>query len=114
MQRFALAFLLLLFSATDFADQTVRGYYRRDGTYVQPYHRTEPNQYRYDNYSSQGNINPYTGQRGTQPNEFSTPPVYNRSNPASGFSSPYEFSPPLGSPFGGQERQRRRSPLLDD
>ena len=113
MQSIILA-LLLLFSTSAFADQTVNGYWRRDGTYVAPYHRTEPNQYRYDNFSSQGNTNPYTGRQGTQPNEFSTPPVYNRSNPASGYSSPYEPSPSLGSPYGGQQRQHRRSPLLDD
>lgn len=84
MRHAILAALLLAVSAVAFADQTVRGYTRRDGTYVAPYHRTEPNQYRHDNYSSEGNVNPYTGRRGTQPNEFSNPPVYNRSNPYGG------------------------------
>ena len=93
MKRFLLALVLVAFSAVALADQPVRGYLRRDGTYVQPHYRTEPNQYRHDNYSSQGNVNPYTGRRGTQPNEFSSPPVYNRSNPASGDTTPRTYDP---------------------
>lgn len=88
MKRFAIALLLFALCAGAFADQTVRGYTRRDGTYVAPYQRTEPNQYRHDNYSSQGNVNPYTGRRGTQPNEYSNPPVYNRSHPSGGYTAP--------------------------
>jgi hypothetical protein len=48
-----------------FADQHVRGYYRKNGTYVQPYTRTSPNNSVYDNYSTKGNTNPYTGKEGT-------------------------------------------------
>ena len=54
----------------------VDGYTRRDGTYVQPHMRTTPDHTRTNNYGSQGNVNPYTGQQGridpyqpqTQPN----------------------------------------------
>lgn len=64
-----IATLLLLLSITpsiaEAADQYVNGYYRRDGTYVQPYHRSAPDNNFNNNYSSQGNINPYTGQEGT-------------------------------------------------
>ena len=59
---FALAALGLVSAAQ--ADQTVNGYTRRDVTYVAPYHRTTPNSTRLDNYSTQGNVNPYTGQSG--------------------------------------------------
>jgi hypothetical protein len=38
----------------------VRGYTRKDGTYVAP-----PNRSRSDNYSARGNYNPYTGAKGT-------------------------------------------------
>jgi hypothetical protein len=69
--------ILLLASGTALADQSIRGYTRQDGTYVQPYHRSAPNSSQYDNYSSQGNTNPYTGQRGTERNEYS-PPSYDR------------------------------------
>lgn len=39
----------------------VRGYYRRDGIYVQPHYRTNPNGNPYNNYSFPGNYNPNTG-----------------------------------------------------
>lgn len=61
------------------ADKRVNGYTRSDGTYVQPYTRSDSNQYKYDNYSSKGNSNPYTGSQGTQSNEYSNPPSYNKS-----------------------------------
>ena len=46
-------------------DTYVQGYTRRDGTYVQGYHRTAPDNNVYNNYSTRGNVNPYTGQAGT-------------------------------------------------
>jgi hypothetical protein len=47
-------------------DVYVRGYIRRDGTYVQPRH-SAPDGDRSNNWSTQGNFNPYTGQPGTKP-----------------------------------------------
>ncbi len=47
-----------------FADTYVRGYTRNDGTYVQPHYRTNPDSNRFNNYTSPGMTNPYTGQRG--------------------------------------------------
>lgn len=47
------------------ADSYVRGHFRSDGTYVQPYHRSNPNNSMLDNYSTKGNYNPYTGEKGT-------------------------------------------------
>ena len=47
------------------ADQYVHGYYRSNGTYVQPYYRTSPNGTARDNYSFRGNVNPHTGRTGT-------------------------------------------------
>lgn len=41
-----------------------RGYFKNSGTDVKPYYRSSPNSYKWDNYSSKGNINPYTGKRG--------------------------------------------------
>lgn len=40
----------------------VRGYYRKDGTYVRPHLRTRPDGNPYNNYSFPGNYNPNTGQ----------------------------------------------------
>lgn len=42
----------------------VDGHFRRDGTYVPPHYRTVPDSRIDNNWSSQGNQNPYTGQRG--------------------------------------------------
>jgi hypothetical protein len=39
----------------------VNGYYRRNGTYVQPHYRTNPDCNPYNNYSFPGNYNPNTG-----------------------------------------------------
>jgi hypothetical protein len=44
------------------ADEYVHGYYRSNGTYVQPYFRSDPDGNPYNNYSYPGNLNPYTGQ----------------------------------------------------
>jgi hypothetical protein len=41
------------------------GYYRHDGTYVHGYHATNPNSTGTDNYSTRGNVNPWTGQPGS-------------------------------------------------
>jgi len=42
----------------------VDGYYKKNGTYVAPHYRTSPNDTTQDNYSTRGNVNPYTGQGG--------------------------------------------------
>lgn len=47
-------------------DVYVEGYYRKNGTYVRPHWRTAPDRTCQNNYSSKGNVNPYTGQAGTQ------------------------------------------------
>jgi hypothetical protein len=39
----------------------VQGYYRQDGTYVQPHYRTNPDGNPYNNYSFPGNYNANTG-----------------------------------------------------
>ncbi len=43
----------------------VNGYERSNGTYVQGHEQSNPNSTKLDNYSTQGNVNPYTGQTGT-------------------------------------------------
>jgi len=39
----------------------VKGYYRKDGTYVKPHYRSNPDGNPYNNWSFPGNTNPYTG-----------------------------------------------------
>ena len=65
MKRLFLIFLFTCLSASVFADVFVNGYTRSDGTYVAPHYRTSPNNTIRDNYSTKGNVNPYTGKNGT-------------------------------------------------
>ena len=44
----------------------VRGYTKKDGTYVAPHNRTNPNNTQRDNWTSKPNQNPYTGKDGTK------------------------------------------------
>ena len=68
---FAALAATVCFASTASADQYVNGHFRRDGTYVEPYYRSSPNNTPYDNYSTRGNVNPYTGQAGTvEPQQF--------------------------------------------
>lgn len=86
--------LILTFGTAGFADTFVRGYYRSDGTYVQPHYRSSPDSSYNNNWSVRPNINPHTGKRGTRSPTFNDrPPRYNNSLGGSGRRSP------LGSPF---------------
>jgi hypothetical protein len=54
----------LLLGTAD-AQTRVEGYFRRDGTYVQPHYRSTPDRNPYNNWSFPGNMNPYTGELAT-------------------------------------------------
>lgn len=45
---------------------SVKGYTKSNGTYVAPHNRTAPNRTKGDNWSTKGNVNPYTGKMGTK------------------------------------------------
>ena len=57
---------LLTAIGSAYADVYVRGHYRSNGTYVAPHYRSNPDGYSSNNWSSQGNVNPYTGKVGTR------------------------------------------------
>ncbi len=71
--RFIFAITAMLFVISAHAEN-VRGYTRSDGTYTQGYQRSTADQYRYNNYGSETN-------GGSQRDEYSTPPQYNKSYP---------------------------------
>lgn len=48
-----------------FADVKVNGYYRKDGTYVHPHYRSDSDGIKNNNWTTEGNVNPYTGKEGT-------------------------------------------------
>jgi hypothetical protein len=43
----------------------VKGYTTKNGVYVAPHRATNPNSTKLDNWSTKGNVNPYTGKPGT-------------------------------------------------
>ena len=55
MKKFFIVLCLLSFTNVCIADVYVNGYYRKDGTYVQPHYRSNPDGYRYNNYSNTRN-----------------------------------------------------------
>ena len=69
-----LFFLACLIASAAFADTWINGYTRKDGTYVPGHWRTDPNTTRNDNYSTEGNVNPYTSQPGYKPNDYNCRP----------------------------------------
>jgi hypothetical protein len=62
--RYVLMFILVSLASTALADEYVSGYYRNNGTYVEPHYRSSSNNTTLDNYSTRGNTNPYTGEKG--------------------------------------------------
>lgn len=71
MKKFIASILIataLLVGSAGLADARttrVRGYVKKStGTYVAPHYRSSPNRSRYDNWSTKGNYNPYTGKKG--------------------------------------------------
>jgi hypothetical protein len=74
-------FLALALTSTAWgADVYVHGYTRSNGTYVEPYHRSAPDNTQMNNYSTQGNVNPYTGQQGTRQPTTPSYPTYQQPN----------------------------------
>lgn len=93
----SLVALALLLPALVSAQVFVPGYLRRDGTYVQPHYRSAPDHTPDNNWSTRGNLNPYTGQYGThtpQPQPYQPLPSW-----------PYvQLPPPVQYPYGGYRR----------
>lgn len=80
--KLIIAGLLCAVSLSAIAAQRVEGYTRKDGTYVAPHYRSSPNSTKLDNYSTQGNANPYTGERGTaDPYRIPDPQPYGTPRP---------------------------------
>lgn len=51
---------------------SVSGYTRSNGTYVQSHIRTMPNNTNWDNFSTKGNVNTYTGTTGYRARDYSS------------------------------------------
>lgn len=66
MKKLLIALLILTPTIAHAKSTRTRGYIKKDGTYVAPSHKTTPNSTKADNYSTKGNVNPYTGKSGTK------------------------------------------------
>ncbi|SNS84064.1 hypothetical protein SAMN05421640_1468 [Ekhidna lutea] len=55
---------ILLVAQVNSTHVYVNGYYKSNGTYVSGHYRTSPNSTNRDNFSTIGNVNPYTGKSG--------------------------------------------------
>lgn len=70
MKYFKIVSFIVLFNflmlVSAFADTYVRGYTKKNGTYVAPHYRSSPDSSTSNNWSTKGNVNPYTGKRGTK------------------------------------------------
>ena len=70
MKKIIVFFLSLIFVLTSIGisfaqDVHVKGYFKKNGTYVKPHYRSRPDGNLFNNWSTKGNTNPYTGKRGT-------------------------------------------------
>ena len=66
MKTIFITLALILTSTLTLAGEYVSPYVRSDGTLVQGHYRSSADDSHNNNYSTQGNNNPYTGERGTQ------------------------------------------------
>ena len=71
----------------------VRGYYRKDGTYVQPYYRSNPDGNPYNNWSFPGNVNPYTGKVAPGNPDTYLKNYYGNTSSGSSYSIPSYLTP---------------------
>lgn len=90
LKHIAVAVLAVSFVVPAFAQSShaVRGYTRKDGTYVAPHRATNPDNTRMNNWSTKGNVNPYTGKEGTvDPYKAPSTPTYPRAtkSPSGGY-----------------------------
>ena len=53
-------------SSSHGTSHSVRGYTKKNGTYVAPHRKTSPDKAKSNNYDSKGNVNPNTGKEGTK------------------------------------------------
>lgn len=98
MKRILAASVMLAITGIAHAQTYVRPHVDKNGNYREGHVRSNPDQYRSNNYGAENNqyggTNPYTGQRGHQRDEYSNPPQYNQS---------------YGQPQRSQRSQRRNS-----
>jgi len=76
MRKVIVLVLAVMFVCSVAYAEQVSGYTRSNGTYVSSYQRSSPNSTVRDNYSYEGNSNPYTGAEGHNHNRNSSSSEY--------------------------------------
>ena len=71
MHKLLVSIFIALASVSAFADDYVQGYVKSDGTYVPGYFRSSQDNTNTNNYSTQPNVNPYTGTQGNRAQDYS-------------------------------------------
>jgi len=106
---------MIAMATSAMAQTSVRGYTKKDGTYVAPHYRSSPNSTRNDNYSTKGNVNPYTGKEGTKDPDSSgysyTPPRITPSSETSTYPQPSTIPNPYGLPAQQPQSQNQFAPI---
>jgi hypothetical protein len=90
-------------------DVSVRGYHRKDGTYVRPHMRSAPDGRFENNWSTYGNVNPYTGKLGTKryPSSSKSRGSYSDSLSARGAYSDSMYGGPAPDQYEPAPRARK-------
>ena len=73
-------------------DVYVRGYYRKDGTYVQPYVRSSPNSEKWDNYGPSQDSYQLSNPRSRDYDSDGMPNYMDRDDDNDGYSDNYDTS----------------------
>jgi len=98
--------LFLMLGAADFCqagERTyVRGHFRSNGAYVPHHYRTSPDSSFYNNWSTIGNVNPYTGEYGTKV----APTISGRSGLRPSSIAGFSYAP-IPPSLSGAARQKR-------
>lgn len=117
----ALLIFFLSFSLVDAKSVKVKGYYRKDGTYVAPHYRSSPDHRVYNNWSTKGNVNPYTGAVGAKdpgstyfPSQSYSPSVYSPPPAAPLSSGNASLSGPIYGPQASTETFQSAMQVAED
>ena len=118
ISRFLILKLILVFGVFTFFPLEVdagkrvkvRGYYRKDGTYVSPHYRSAPDGNLYNNYSYPGNYNPNTGKTTTGDPLKYLERYYNRSSSRTASVDFYTWLRNLENPTPNRGRDIHEDP----
>lgn len=99
MKKIISLVLIVVFTVTSvFADVYVKGYTKKNGTYVAPHYRSSPDSSPYNNWSYPGNTNPYTGKTAGGSESTYLENYYNNSYSLPSYTAPSYTAPSYTAP----------------